>query len=215
MAFEGKRVILADADLRRPNVHRLMGLEPAPGLTDVLAGQADLEDALHPTDVPGLSILPSGVIPPNPAELLSSEPMDRLIDALRQCADVVIFDTPPCLPVTDAQVLSSKLDGVVLVVEVGEARKAAVQHAKRLFDQAHARTLGLVFNKIAEHAMEGYYYYGRGYYGDEPRSLRNGKSPHADSNGHVAPALEPSEEEARRLRARDAERRSSRSEEER
>jgi capsular exopolysaccharide synthesis family protein len=170
-----------------------MDLPAAPGLTDVLAGQANLEEALRPTDVPGLSVLPAGSIPPNPAELLNSEPMERLIEMLRQSADVVLFDTPPCLPVIDAQVLSSKLDGAALVVEVGEARKGAVQHAKRLFDQAHARTLGIVFNKIAERSIEGYSYYGRGYYPEEAKALRNGKAP--GPNGHGAPAFDASLEE--------------------
>jgi polysaccharide biosynthesis transport protein len=215
MAFEGRRVVLVDADLRRPNVHRLLDLPPNPGLTDVLAGQATLEEALQPTPVAGLTVLTAGTIPPNPAELLNSEPMDRLIDALRMCSDVILFDTPPCLPVTDAQVLSSKVDGVVMVVEVGEARKAALQHAKRLFDQAHARTLGIVFNKIAEHAAEGYYYYGRGYYPDEPRPLRSGKNGHTNGNGHGPAALGPADAEERRLLDEESSRRMSRREEER
>jgi succinoglycan biosynthesis transport protein ExoP len=193
MAFEGKRVILVDADLRRPNTHRLLELPDAPGLTDVLAGQAGLEESLRATEVPGLSVLPAGSIPPNPAELLNSEPMERLIEALRSCADIVVFDTPPCLPVTDAQVLSMKVDGVILVAEVGEARKAAVQHAKHLFDQAHARTLGLVFNKIATNISESYYYYRRAYYVEEPKALRNGKRHASNGNGHTPEALKPSD----------------------
>jgi capsular exopolysaccharide synthesis family protein len=208
-------VVLVDADLRRPNVHRLLDLPPNPGLTDVLAGQATLEEALQPTPVAGLTVLTAGTIPPNPAELLNSEPMDRLIDALRMCSDVIVFDTPPCLPVTDAQVLSSKVDGVVMVVEVGEARKAALQHAKRLFDQAHARTLGIVFNKIAEHAAEGYYYYGRGYALDEARPLRNGKNGHRNGNGHGPAALGPADAEERRLLDQESLRRTARREEER
>jgi Mrp family chromosome partitioning ATPase len=115
--------------------------------------------------------------------------MENLIDTLRARTDIVVFDSPPCLPVTDAQVLSTKIDGVVLVVEVGEARKAAVQHAKRLFDQAHARTLGLVFNKIPQHIGDGYYYYSRGYYSEEPKALRNGKARPPD--GSESHALAP------------------------
>jgi len=219
MAYEGRRVVLVDADLRRPNVHRLLDLPPNPGLTDVLAGQVTLEEALQPTSVQGLTVLTAGTIPPNPAELLSSEPMDRLIDALRMSSDVVLFDTPPCLPVTDAQVLSSKVDGVVMVVEVGAARKAALQHTKRLFDQAHARTLGVVFNKIAEHTAEGYYYYGRTYYLDDAQPLRNGKNGHSNGNGngkgHAPPALEPADAEERRVYERGSSQTASHGEEER
>jgi capsular exopolysaccharide synthesis family protein len=184
MAYEGKRVILVDADLRRPNIHRVLDLRDTPGLTDVLAGQATLTESLTPTGVPGFSVLAAGSMPPNPAELLNSEPMERLIEALRGCADIVIFDTPPCLPVIDAQVLAAKVDGVVLVAEVGEARKAAVQHARRLFDQAHARTLGIVFNKMTESLGEGYLYR-RSYYTDEPKAIRNGKAHSVNGNGHV------------------------------
>jgi capsular exopolysaccharide synthesis family protein len=219
MAFEGRRVVLVDADLRRPSIHRLMDLPLSPGLTDVLAEQATLEHALQPTSIPGLTVLPAGTIPPNPAELLNSEPMDRLIDALRDRSDAIVFDTPPCLPVTDVQVLSSRVDGVVLVVEVGEARKAALQHAKRLFDQAHARTLGIVFNKIPERTREGQFYYRRGYYLDEPQPLRNGKdvptNGNGNGNGHARAALGPSDEEARRLMEQNKVRRGAQREEER
>jgi polysaccharide biosynthesis transport protein len=158
MAMEGRRVILVDADLRRPSLHRLLDLPSAPGLTDVLLGSRKVADALRSTDVAGLRVLTSGPIPPNPAELLNSGPMAAVIGELRGIADIVIFDTPPCLPVTDAQVLATKVEGVLLVAEMGEAKKAEVKHAKELFDRAHARTVGLIFNKISE-SSGGYYYY--------------------------------------------------------
>jgi capsular exopolysaccharide synthesis family protein len=158
MAMEGRRVILADADLRRPSLHRILDVPSAPGLTDVLLGNKTVEESLRQTEVPGLRVLTSGPIPPNPAELLNSGQMTNLIAELRGMADVVLFDTPPCLPVTDAQVLAAKVEGVLLVAEMGEAKKAEVKHARELFDRAHARMVGLVFNKISE-GSGGYYYY--------------------------------------------------------
>jgi succinoglycan biosynthesis transport protein ExoP len=158
MALEGRRVILVDADLRRPSLHRILDLPSAPGLTDVLLGSRKVADALRSTDVASLRVLTSGPIPPNPAELLNSGPMAAIVAELRGLADIVIFDTPPCLPVTDAQVLATKVEGVLLVAEMGEAKKAEVKHAKELFDRAHARTVGLIFNKISE-SSGGYYYY--------------------------------------------------------
>jgi polysaccharide biosynthesis transport protein len=170
MAMDRRRVILVDADLRRPNVHRLLRVEQSPGLSDLLVDRAPLEDALQGTAVEGLQVIASGPRPPDPAELLNSARMRELIKQLSKMADIVIFDTPPCIPVTDAQVLATKVNGVVLVLEVGEAKKAALRHAKGLFDQAHARTLGLVFNKVGQGGSQGYYYYytsGASYYTDD------------------------------------------------
>src|SRR5687768_364557 len=115
IALEGRRVILVDADLRRPSVHRILGCETTPGLTDVLVGAQDRNEALREfPGVPGLRVMTSGSIPPNPAELLNSIPMEELIGQLAAEAEVVIFDCPPCLPVTDAPLLSTKVDGVIL-----------------------------------------------------------------------------------------------------
>src|SRR5262249_2061670 len=148
MALDGRRVILVDADLRWPTIHRLLGLEPSPGLTDVLSGRCSLEEAFQ--TVPGyqLLVLPSGAIPPNPAEMLTSHGMHYLLGQLTAQADLVIFDTSPCVPFIDAQVLGARLDGMLLVTEIGEARKAEVKRARQLLEQAHIRLLGTVFNKI-------------------------------------------------------------------
>lgn len=164
MALDGKSVILVDADLRRPNVHKQLRMPQGPGLTDVLVGQAEIESVLNPTEVSGLRVMTAGPIPPNPAELLNSAPMDRVIEQLREMADVVIFDTAPCIPVSDSIVLSSKVDGVVLVVHAGETKKAALKHTREMLDRARARTLGIVFNKVPQR-KGGYYYYYYYYYG--------------------------------------------------
>jgi capsular exopolysaccharide synthesis family protein len=143
----------------------------SPGLSEVLIGQKTLVEALQPGAVDGLQVITSGAMPPNPAELLSSAAMQRLIEVLRDEADVVIFNTPPCIPVTDATVLSARVDGVLLVVRMGEARKAAVRLARNSFTQARARILGLVLNRVDHAGASGYYYYDyrRGYGDDGPK----------------------------------------------
>jgi capsular exopolysaccharide synthesis family protein len=171
MALEGRRVVLVDADLRRPTLHRLLDISAAPGLTDVLIDHQPWQEILRPAATEGLSVLTSGDIPQNPAELLNSPAMARLIEELGTFADVVLFDTPPCLAVTDAQVLAAKVDGVLLVAESEAARRAEIRLAKQLFARARARTVGLVFTKSAS---RGPGRYGRraSYYYDETENGR-------------------------------------------
>lgn len=160
MALDGRRVILVDTDLRRPTVHQKFGMNRGVGLTNVLIGHASLSSALRDTDIPGLQVLTSGPLPPNPAELLNSQPMHDLHARLKEHADVVIYDSPPCLATADAQVLSAAVDGVLYVVQFGETKKSAVRHAVEMLQQAHANLLGIVFNKIELTGAEGKYYYG-------------------------------------------------------
>jgi capsular exopolysaccharide synthesis family protein len=135
-----------------------------------------LEDALQDTGVDGLQVIASGPRPPAPAELLNSVRMQDLIRQLSQMADLVIFDTPPCLAVTDAQAMATRVDGVILVLDVGEAKKGDLRRAKGLLDQAHARTLGLVFNKVSRETSEEYdHYYNSSYYDDLGLEHTNGK----------------------------------------
>jgi capsular exopolysaccharide synthesis family protein len=195
MAQEGKRVILVDADLRRPTQHRAFNLEVDPGLTSIIAGQATLADTLRASHVEGLRVLCAGPLPPNPPELLNSLSMQRLIEELKAEADFIIFDAPPLLPVTDAQVLASRTDGVILVIQSGRARKPAVKQATEMLEQARAHILGIVLNKI-DQSNKGYYYhyyahgdsYGyTGYYHgrsrDESRAALAGAG-NGSGNGH-------------------------------
>jgi capsular exopolysaccharide synthesis family protein len=160
LAMDGKNVILVDADLRRPTVHEKFGLAPGPGLTNVLVGQMSVEEALQDTPVPSLKVLTAGPPPPNPAELLNSHAMDVIHQELKDRCDIVIFDSPPSLATADAQVLSASVDGVIYVVQFGEAKKSAVRHAGELLRQARARVLGVVFNKIDLSGNRDDYYYG-------------------------------------------------------
>jgi capsular exopolysaccharide synthesis family protein len=182
MALEGRRVILVDTDLRHPTVHRLLEWEMTPGLTELLVGAVPLEAALrdHPA-VATLQVITSGAMPPNPAELVNSTPMAELIQRLTLQAETVIFDCPPVLPVTDAVLLSAKVDGVLLVADIGQARRAGLKQTKEQFERARARLVGLIFNKVSAHhgGYHGYYYH-RGYYGEDGPELRDGRS-----NGHT------------------------------
>ena len=165
MAQAGRRVIIVDADLRHPSLHKIFGIDNSIGLTNVLVGEVDVDAVLRPAEVDGLTLLPSGPIPPNPAELLDSQPMKKLVEMLDSKADFIIFDSPPTLAVTDAQVLASNLDSVLLLLAAGEVRKDAAIGANQLLANARAKLMGVVLNKI-HITREGYYYYYYHYYGE-------------------------------------------------
>lgn len=160
MALDGKRVILVDSDLRRPTIHEKFSLSSRPGLTNVLVGQTSLVDALQETELPGLRILAAGPLPPNAAELLNSQAMRQLHVDLKGHADLIIYDSPPMLATADAQVLSASVDGVLYVIQFGEAKKSAIRHSIELLNQAHANMLGVIFNKIDLTTKRDDYYYG-------------------------------------------------------
>ncbi len=148
MALDDKKVILVDLDLRRPTVHQKLHLDPGCGVTNVLMGHKTLDEALQSTEIPGLEVLTSGPLPPNPAELMNSQAMRKLLDELRSKADVVIIDSPPLLATADSQVLSALVDGVVYVIQFGVVRKPELRHAYSLLQQANINMLGVVFNMI-------------------------------------------------------------------
>lgn len=145
IAQAGRSAVLVDADLRRPELHRIFGVANRVGLTNLLVDGAG-EEALQSTKVDGLRLLTSGPLPPNPAELLSSPEMERVIALLGSSADVVIYDTPPATAVTDAAVLGAKIDGMLLVLRLGKAPRDAVMRAKKLLENANVRVLGVVAN---------------------------------------------------------------------
>lgn len=196
MAFDGRRVILIDADLHRPRQHEAFDVPLQPGLTNVLVGQAKIENTLHETGVPGLRLLTAGVLPPNPVELLNSPSMEVLLETLRAEADILIFDSPPLLATADAQVLASKVDGVLYVMQLGRVPKSAIQRSFELLQQARANVLGIALNKIDASSHRnghyGSYYYG-GYYGghysDSGGDARDGSDNRSDSqvNGTGGP----------------------------
>ena len=154
-----KKVYLIDCDLRRPSLHRLFGIANDVGLTNMIRDEA-LRDAppLQETQVPGLWLLPSGPLPPNPSELLGSKRMEEIITKLRDQADIVLFDTPPSTVVTDAAVLASKVDGVLLVFSAGRTKRDHAQKAKALMEKVNARLVGVVLNNVrADSNLQSYY----------------------------------------------------------
>ncbi|MCO7177087.1 CpsD/CapB family tyrosine-protein kinase [Sporolactobacillus kofuensis] len=164
MAQQGKKVLLIDADLRKPTMHYTFRLSNLEGLTTLLTKKTNFEDSVKKTEVHNLFVLTSGPIPPNPAELLSSAAMASMIKYMMNQYDAVIIDSPPLLAVTDAQVLSALCDGVVLVTRAGVTDKTAAVKAKELLEKVKARILGVVLNAKPITKSDGYYYY---YYGNE------------------------------------------------
>lgn len=158
-AQQGKRVLLVDSDLRKPTAHYSFRMDNTIGLTNVLTRQEKLENAVRETDQEELFVLTSGPIPPNPAELLGSKAMDHLLREAKHLFDIIIFDTPPVLAVTDASVLANKTDGVVLVVSSGKTENDSALKAKELLMNAKAKLLGVVLNKKKTTNSSYYYYY--------------------------------------------------------
>lgn len=161
------RVILVDADVRKPTQHKLFHLNKQPGLSDaLLAENIAPQQYLHEVDIPHLRILTSGMAPPNPAELLSSQRMRQLLEALHTEADVVIVDTPPLLVVTDAAVLASYIRDVVLVVNAKRTQRSALARAMETLHKVDAHLCGVIVNELSRTAR-GYAYYGAYYAGND------------------------------------------------
>ncbi|SDX26754.1 CpsD/CapB family tyrosine-protein kinase [Paenibacillus sp. CF384] len=158
-AQANKKVVLIDADMRKPTMHHTFGQSNRQGLSSLLSRQCELDEAVKATDIPNLYIIPSGPVPPNPSEMVASQRMSALIEELRTKFDIVLIDTPPTLAVTDAQLISTKCDGVLLVVESGKIKRDAVIKAKQQLTHVKARILGVVLKNIEQKNSEGYYYY--------------------------------------------------------
>lgn len=158
-AKSGQRVLLVDADLRKPVLYKTFKLTNISGLSTILSTAGNIADEVQKTPIENLSVLPSGPKPPNPSELLNSPRMDQLLAEAKDLYDVIIFDMPPVVAVTDAQIMSSKTDGTLLVVRENTSRKESLTKAKELLDMAQAKVLGVVYNG-AEHSKDAGYYYG-------------------------------------------------------
>ena len=160
LAQKGVRVLLIDADLRRPSVHKTLGMGPRSGLSNVLTGSATLEQTITRSPIlANLSILAAGTPPPNPAELLASAQMKDMLDDLREQYDHIVIDTPPTLSVTDAVVLSPRVDSVVLVIRSGQTTKQALRRSRDILMQVNARVTGVLLNAVDLSSPDYYYYY--------------------------------------------------------
>lgn len=148
LAESGARVALVEADLRRPRLAGVMGIEGAVGLSDVLIGRATLDDVLQPWGTHNLTVLSSGQIPPNPSELLGSPAMQQVLNQLREQADYVLIDAPPVLPVTDAAILSTYASGCLLIGSIGQTRRQTIEQAIESLENVGGRVLGLIVNRV-------------------------------------------------------------------
>ncbi|MBS6601229.1 MAG: CpsD/CapB family tyrosine-protein kinase [Clostridium sp.] len=158
LSQDNKKVIIIDGDLRKPSVHKQFRISGSVGLTELLIGEEALEKIKHKIN-PYLDAIASGHIPPNPAELLASEEMEKVIEKLREEYDYVIIDTNPIGLVADAQILSSKVDGVILVARYEKTKKENLLSCKKMIDQVGGNTIGVVLNGIDEKRGKYYYYY--------------------------------------------------------
>ena len=163
-AQEGKKVLIIDADMRKPTLHHTFGIFNTVGLSTVLSRQNEFNCAIQETPIVGLFVLPSGPIPPKPAELHSSKMFDAFIEEMKNKYDIIIFDAPPLLSVSDAQVLSHKCDGTLLIVQSGVAEKEDVLKAQSILATSQAKVLGVVLNNYKMPKNRKYYYQ---YYGKE------------------------------------------------
>ncbi|MDQ1580833.1 MAG: tyrosine-protein kinase [Microbacteriaceae bacterium] len=167
LAEAGSRVVIIDADLRRPKLAEYMGLEGAVGLTDVLIGRAELVDVVQPWGRHNLFVLPAGKIPPNPSELLGSQPMANMIAVLEREFDYVLFDAPPLLPVTDAAILAKRTGGALIVVAAGSTHKNQLKGAVSALQHVDAPVSGLILTMLPTKGPDAYGYgrygYGQGY----------------------------------------------------
>ena len=162
MAQQGTRTLLVDTDLRRPVLHRLFGQDREPGLINVLAGSAEIDDVIRETDVKNLYLLTCGILPPNPSEMVGSERMKALLEQLKATYDIVLMDSPPTIAVTDAMVLGSEVDAVCLMIHSGNTSQDTVLRAKTLLENVKANVIGAVLNDVDVESLYGsygYYYY--------------------------------------------------------
>ena len=184
LAQRGGRVLIIDGDLRKPGVARHLGLDNGVGLSSLLTGAHSVEQALRKCElVPNLWVLPAGPTPPNPAELLSSPTMEEVMRGLRLHFDHLVVDSPPLLVVTDATLLSTLVDGVILVVESGATVRGALVRAQRVLESAGGKILGAVLNKV-DLGLDGHYYYGSRYGRYHHSYYGNGNGNGNGSNGH-------------------------------
>lgn len=166
LAQSGKTVLLVDSDLRRPRLHRVFGIKNTFGLTSYLADSVEFKKVVKSTMVPGLFLVNAGPLPPNPAELLGSDKMERLIRMLEEECDYLLFDLPPMLEISDALVLGAKVDGMILIVQGDKTSRESLRTAREKMEMLKVRSLGVIINNIKAPAADGYYYkdYNR-YYG--------------------------------------------------
>ncbi|NTV46476.1 MAG: polysaccharide biosynthesis tyrosine autokinase [Chlorobiales bacterium] len=158
IAQGGQKVLLIDTDLRRPVVHSIFGYNKEPGVTNYLVGRASINDIVRTSPIANLDILTSGTIPPNPSELIGSQRMRELLAELRKKYDIILFDSPPVIAVTDAQILAKQTDGVIIIISSGQTHIELAKRAKQAIQKVDGKILGLVLNNFDMTSSYGSYY---------------------------------------------------------
>jgi polysaccharide biosynthesis transport protein len=192
LADAGTRVALVDADLRRPSIAEYMGLEGEVGLTTVLIGKADIQDAIQPWGKSNLHVLPSGQVPPNPSELLGSQSMTNLLETLASQYDMVLIDTPPLLPVTDAVILAKITGGALVIAGTDTLHRQQLADGLGSLEAVGARVLGVVLNRLKDKQGDAYSYY------DYTSAPANGTRAHTKSQQGPAATSGPASKRAKR-----------------
>lgn len=166
LAQNGKKIIIIDADMRKPMQHRFYAAANLKGLSDILTGEIEFRDGLIETGIEGLELITAGSIPPNPSELLDSHKMEEVLTAAKERTDMVIIDTPPVLAVTDAVLLSTKVDGTVIVVASQRTHNDMLVKAQMKLERVNANIVGTILNRFPVQKQGNYYYrdYYRKYY---------------------------------------------------
>ena len=176
IAQSGKKVVLVECDLRKPRIHKTFSVKNKLGITNIIVGHKSLEEVINVIEeIPNLSVMQAGPIPPNPAEVLESKAMKEMVEKLKQMYDIVLFDAPPVCSVTDAAILSTITDGVILVVSSGGANIDATKLAKGLLDKVGANILGVVLTKVDTSKTGAYYYYYDDYYAESDNKKKRRK----------------------------------------
>lgn len=171
MGQDDKKILLIDCDMRKPVVHRRFGLLNR-GLSNCFAEDLPLKEVIQADVFPNLDVVTSGPVPPNPAELLGSKKMKALLQEAAEAYDYVFLDMPPVLAVTDAALMSSRVDGTVIILGSGDISPDEGKQAKELLEKVHANILGVILNKVPQHHKSGYYYYYYYYYDENHNKKR-------------------------------------------
>ncbi|MFC1632433.1 CpsD/CapB family tyrosine-protein kinase, partial [Candidatus Omnitrophota bacterium] len=163
--LNSKSVLLIDADMRKGKMSQYLGIERSPGLSELLQDKVEIDSVLVSPTIENLNVIPAGRVPKNPSELLSSRKMQQLLAIFKNKFDYVLIDAPPVLNLTDAAILGSRADGVIMVIQAGRTQREAVKQSENLLAQAHAKTLGYVMTHIEYHLPQYLYRYVH-HYGD-------------------------------------------------
>jgi capsular exopolysaccharide synthesis family protein len=197
LAQSGQKVALVEGDLRRPRVHKIIGVSNRRGISELFVQpKIYLNGTLQETEIPGLLAVTSGPLPPNPAELLGSEKMFDILRMVREKADLVVIDSPPITAVTDAVVLAPRVDGVLLIVKPGTTKLVACKHAIQQLNRIGANILGVVLNDVQVKRSSYKYAYYKGYYYNDQKYYYSSDSESSKGTEHVdqpkkAPVIKP------------------------